>query len=338
MYGLLRPLLFALSPSSAHALAFAAMAPMEQWGFVRRWFGEAAAPDPRLSVRTMGLTFPHPVGLAGGFDKNAARVRALAALGFGHLEIGTVTALAQAPNPAPNLFRLPLDRALVNRLGFPNDGAEAVAARLQRGMVDVPIGVSIGKSRPVPLDAVEPVLADYVESFRAVVGVADFVVVNVSSPNTQGLRALQGAALSRALFQALQRENSGKVPLLVKIAPDLEDPQVDAVVTAALDEGLAGVVATNTTLSRAGLATPANEVEAIGAGGLSGPPLFARALAVVGRVRKRIGKERTVIGVGGISSPSDVRAMMAAGADLVQVYTAFIYGGPGTASALVAGL
>ncbi len=276
MYGLLRPFLFALSPTRAHALAFAAMAPMEQWALVRRWFGEPVAPDPRLTVRTMGLTFPHPVGLAGGFDKNAARVRALAALGFGHLEIGTVTALAQAPNPAPNLFRLPLDRALINRLGFPNDGAQAVAARLERGMVNVPMGVSIGKSRLVPLDAMEPVLADYVASFRAVVGVADFVVVNVSSPNTQGLRALQGPALSRALFHALQRENTGKVPLLVKIAPDLEGEQVDAVVDAALDEGLAGVVATNTTLSRAGLVTPASEVEAIGAGGLSGPPLHAR--------------------------------------------------------------
>ncbi len=338
MYGLLRPFLFALSPTRAHALAFAAMAPMEQWALVRRWFGEPVAPDPRLTVRTMGLTFPHPVGLAGGFDKNAARVRALAALGFGHLEIGTVTALAQAPNPAPNLFRLPLDRALINRLGFPNDGAQAVAARLERGMVNVPMGVSIGKSRLVPLDAMEPVLADYVASFRAVVGVADFVVVNVSSPNTQGLRALQGPALSRALFQALQRENTGKVPLLVKIAPDLEGEQVDAVVDAALDEGLAGVVATNTTLSRAGLVTPASEVEAIGAGGLSGPPLHARALAVVAQVRKRIGKERTVIGVGGISSAKDVRAMMDAGADLVQVYTAFIYGGPGTARRLVAGL
>lgn len=338
MYGLLRPLLFSLSPSRAHALAFAAMAPMEQWSLLRRWFGAPVAADPRLAVHTMGLTFPHPVGLAGGFDKNGVRVRALAALGFGHLEIGTVTALSQAPNPAPNLFRLPLDRALVNRLGFPNDGAATVAARLRRGMVSVPMGVSIGKSRLVPLDAMEPVLADYVASFRAVVGVADFVVVNVSSPNTQGLRALQGPALSRALFRALQQENTEKVPLLVKIAPDLDDAQVDAVVDAALDEGLAGVVATNTTLSRHGLVTPATEVEAIGAGGLSGPPLHARALAVVAQVRKRIGKERTVVGVGGISSAKDVRAMLDAGADLVQVYTAFIYGGPGTVRGLVAGL
>jgi dihydroorotate dehydrogenase len=338
MYGLLRPLLFALSPAAAHTLAVAAMGPMERVGFLRRLFSQPVAPDPRLEVRTMGLTFPHPVGLAGGFDKNGVRVRALAALGFGHLEIGTVTALPQAPNPAPNLFRLPQDRALVNRLGFPNDGAVAVAARLTRGMVPVPMGVSIGKSRVVPFDGLGPVTEDYLASFRAVSPVADFVVVNVSSPNTQGLRVLQGPALARALFQAIQAENGGKLPVLVKIAPDLEDEQVDAVVDAALDEGLAGVVATNTTLSRAGLRTDAATVAAIGAGGLSGPPLFRRALEVVTRVRKRMGKERTLIGVGGISTSEDVRAMQTAGADLVQVYTAFIYGGPGTARALVAGL
>ncbi|MDB4946444.1 MAG: Dihydroorotate dehydrogenase [Labilithrix sp.] len=334
MYPLLRPLLFRLDPARAHALAMAALAPVEHIGPMRHLVhGALRATDPRLRVRKMGLEFPTPIGLAGGFDKNADRARAFAALGFGFLELGTVTAVAQAANPAPNLFRLPADRALVNRLGFPNEGAAQVAARIRerRGEATVPIGVSIGKSRNVAMDPFEGVLADYLTSFRAVQDVADFVVVNVSSPNTKDLRAMQAAGAARPLFEALRAEAqqmARPVPILVKIAPDLADDAIDAIVDEAKNAGLAGVVATNTTISREGLVTPADVVERIGAGGLSGKPLFTRALAVVKRVRARLGPDPCVIGVGGIDGVETAKAMLRAGADLVQIYTGFVYEGP----------
>jgi dihydroorotate dehydrogenase len=334
MYHLLRPLLFSLDPARAHGMAMTALAPAEYLAPLRLLLDGALAPhDPRLRVRTMGLEFPSPVGLAAGLDKNADRARALAALGFGHLELGTVTAEAQAANPAPNLFRLPADRALVNRLGFPNEGAARVASRVaaRRGGVRVPIGISIGKSRSVALEPLAGVLADYLTSFRAVREVADFVVVNVSSPNTKDLRAMQAAEVARPLFEALREEATTKgspVPILVKIAPDLADEAIDAVVDEAKRAGLAGVVATNTTIAREGLATPAEEIARVGAGGLSGKPLFARALTVVKRVRGRLGPDACVIGVGGIDSAEAALAMLRVGANLVQIYTGFVYEGP----------
>lgn len=337
VYALAKPLLFGLDPETAHALATLSLGPVEHVAPLRALVRAMLAPrDPRLRVRAMGLDFPSPVGLAAGFDKNARRARALAALGFGFLELGTVTARAQEPNPRPNLFRLPADRALVNRLGFPNEGAASVARRFARvrASVGVPVGFSIGKSRAVALPEsggdLEPVIADYKQSFEAVAPVADFVVVNVSSPNTKDLRALQGAALARELLGALVRDDSRKKPLLVKIAPDLDDAEVDALCAVASDLGLAGVVATNTTIAREGLATPKETVDAVGAGGLSGPPLFPRALAVVRRVRAAL-PNATLIGVGGIERGEQARAMLDAGANLVQVYTAFIYRGPATA-------
>ena len=344
MYPLLRPLLFALDPTRAHAIAMAALAPVEHLGPLRFALKTALRPvDPRLVVRTMGLEFPTPVGLAAGLDKNADRARAFAALGFGHVELGTVTAEAQAANPAPNLFRLPADRALVNRLGFPNEGAAHVAKRIaaRRGRVGVPIGVSIGKSRSVPLEPLAGVLDDYRASFRAVRGVADFVVVNISSPNTKDLRAMQAAETARPLFEALQAEATRgpkTMPLLVKIAPDLADDAIDAIVDEAKRAGLAGVVATNTTIARTGLATPTDVVERIGAGGLSGKPLFARALSVVKRVRARLGPGPCVIGVGGVDSAEAALAMLRVGADLVQVYTGFVYEGPMLPGAIARGL
>jgi len=331
LYALAKPLLFGLDPETAHALAMASLGAVEHVAPVRALLRALrGAHDPRSKVRAMGLDFPSPVGLAGGFDKNARRPRALAALGFGFLELGTVTALAQEPNPRPNLFRLPADRALVNRLGFPNEGAERVAARFAkaRAAVGVPVGFSIGKSRAVALaEDLSPVLADYTRSFEAVAPVSDFVVVNVSSPNTKDLRALQGAALAGALLGELARKNAKKKPLLVKIAPDLDDAEIDAICGVVSEHGLAGVVATNTTIRRDGLSTPRDAVETIGAGGLSGPPLFPRALAVVRRVRAALPKA-TVIGVGGIERGEHARAMLDAGADLVQIYTAFVYRGP----------
>jgi dihydroorotate dehydrogenase len=339
VYGLVRPLLFALSPQTAHAVGMAGLGVMEHLAPLRWLTRRLFLPtDPRLQREVMGLVFPSPIGLAGGFDKNAARARALGCLGFGHVELGTVTAQGQEPNPTPNLFRLEADRALVNRLGFPNEGAESVVRRIERRggarAIGVPVGVSIGKSRVVPVDPIAGVVDDYLASFRAARRVADFVVVNVSSPNTKDLRAIQGPELARVLLGAIMKENdeakagARAVPVLVKIAPDLTNDDVDAVCDVAKEVGLAGVVATNTTIARAGLATPAGEVEAIGAGGLSGPPLRARALEVVLRVRARLGKGPCVIGVGGIETGGDARALLDAGADLVQLYTGFIYRGP----------
>ena len=330
---LLRPLLFLLPPSAAHALAFAGLAPVEHLAPLRALVRAVWAPprDERVVVRRMGLEFASPIGLAGGFDKDARRPRALAALGFGHLELGTVTAKAQAANPAPNMFRLPTDRALINRLGFPNGGAARAAAHLAgvRGTIGVPVGVSIGKSRAVPVDNLAAVIADYAESFDAVHDVADFVVVNISSPNTSGLRDMQQREHAHALLSALAQRGT-KARLLVKIAPDLDEAQTEAMLAVVEEVGLAGVVATNTTVSRAGLATDARRVEAMGAGGLSGAPLRARALDVVRRVRTRLGKETVVVGVGGVETAEHAMALVRAGADLVQMYTGFIYGGPGT--------
>jgi dihydroorotate dehydrogenase len=347
IYALVRPLLFALDPAMAHAVAMAALAPLEHLFPLRGLFRAVLrVRDPRLEVRKMGLVFPHPIGLAGGFDKNGERPRALASLGFGHLELGTVTAEAQGPNPPPNMFRLRADRALVNRLGFPNEGAEAVGARIRarrRRSFGIPVGVSIGKSRSVPLDPFDAALADYKKSFRAVQAAADFVVVNVSSPNTKDLRALQAAELAKPLFATLVEESRrtsrpAPVPILVKIAPDLPDEAVDALCDCAAEAGLAGVVATNTTIGREGLSSPAAEVERIGAGGLSGPPVFPRALAVVRRARARLGAEACIIGVGGVHGTESALAMLRAGADLVQLYTALVYEGPGIAATIARGL
>ncbi len=329
----LRPLLFLLPPGAAHELAFAALGPVEHLGWLRGAVRAAFAPGApiaaRIAVRRMGLEFPSIVGLAGGFDKNARRPRALAALGFGHLELGTVTARPQEANPAPNLFRLPADRALINRLGFPNEGAERMAARLRiaRPRVGVPTGVSIGKSRAVPVDDLDAVVADYLRAYDAVRDVADFVVVNVSSPNTAGLRTMQARDHARSLLSALRARAAGS-RLLVKIAPDLDDSQLEDILAVVREVGLDGVVATNTTIARSDLATDPVRVEAIGGGGLSGPPLRRRSLEVVRRVRARLGREIVVIGVGGIETADDAMALVRAGADLVQMYTGFVYGGP----------
>jgi dihydroorotate dehydrogenase len=296
-----------------------------------------------LRVRALGLEFPGPLGLAAGFDKDARGTRGLAALGFGFVEVGTVTARAQPGNPRPRMFRLTADRALVNRMGFNNEGASAAAAvlrrsRARRGGKPAPasgrrgpvVGVNIGKTKVVP-DA--EAAADYAASARAVAAVADYVVVNVSSPNTPGLRDLQAAERLRPVLtevrSALDASSGGRrVPLLVKIAPDLADADVDAVADLALELGLDGIIATNTTISRDGLASPAAEVAAAGAGGLSGPPLRDRSLAVLRRLRERAGDRLVLVAAGGIETPDDAWERLRAGATLVQAYTGFVYGGP----------
>jgi len=298
---------------------------------LRRWLGPR---EPVLRVRALGLEFPGPLGLAAGFDKDARATRGLAALGFGFVEAGTVTARPQPGNPPPRVFRLPADRALSNRMGFNNAGAAALAARLRRSRSPAGrgpvVGVNIGKTRAVPD---EEAAADYAASARAVASVADYVVVNVSSPNTPGLRDLQAAGRLRpvlvAVRSALDSASGGsRVPLLVKIAPDLADADVDAVADLALELGLDGIVATNTTVARDGLASPPSEVAAAGAGGLSGPPLRDRSLAVLRRVRARAGDRLVLVAAGGIETPEDAWERLRAGATLVQAYTAFVYGGP----------
>ena len=342
-YALVRPLLFALPAAEAHALGMAALLPLEYVAPLRSVARAVFASPKGLETKRMGLTFPSPVGLAAGFDKNATRARALSSLGFGHIELGTVTALPQDANPAPNLFRLPKDHALINRLGFPNEGAAQVLARLEAHggarALGVPLGISIGKSRAVPIDPIGPAIDDYLTSFEIVRNAADFVVINVSSPNTKDLRAIQGAELARALLGAIVTANArpgvGKrVPLLVKIAPDLSDADLEALLAVVDEVKLDGVVATNTTIARSGLATDPGKVEAIGAGGLSGAPLRLRALEVVRRVRAHLGPDMTVIGVGGIETGAHALALMDAGADLVQLYTGFIYRGPWAAWAI----
>jgi dihydroorotate dehydrogenase len=335
MYRLLyRMVLRRVPAEAAHLAAFGlirvfgrvARVPGAAW-LLGRWLGPR---DPVLRVRALGLEFPGPLGLAAGFDKDARGTRGLAALGFGFVEVGTVTARAQPGNPRPRMFRLTADRALVNRMGFNNAGAAAAAARLGRARGGPVVGVNIGKTRAVP-DA--DAAADYAASARAVAAVADYVVVNVSSPNTPGLRDLQAADRLRpvlvAVRAALDAAVSGRrVPLLVKIAPDLADADVDAVADLALELGVDGIIATNTTVSRDGLASPAAEVAAAGAGGLSGPPLRARSLAVLRRLHARAGDRLVLIAAGGIETPDDAWERLRAGATLVQAYTAFVYGGP----------
>jgi dihydroorotate dehydrogenase len=300
-----------------------------------------AVRDPRLEVERFGIRFANPVGLAAGFDKSAESFNALGALGFGHVEVGTVTALGQPGNPQPRLFRLPDDEALINRMGFNNPGAQAVAGRLARTRIEPVLGINIGKSKATPL---EEATSDYLRSFDLLEPFARYVAVNVSSPNTPGLRALQDAAPLRELLRALRdraraRAGTGPAkPILLKIAPDLTDPQVDEVAGIALEEGIAGIIATNTTVERGGLRTPAAQVEALGAGGVSGPPVRARALAVVARIYHQTGGRLPIVGVGGIFSAVDAWRMILAGASLVQVWTGLIYRGPGIAREINRGL
>jgi dihydroorotate dehydrogenase len=333
MYRLLfRVVLRRLPAETAHRAGFAlirAAGTAGAAGVLRRWLGPR---DPVLRVRALGLEFPGPLGLAAGFDKDARATSGLGALGFGFVEVGTVTARAQPGNPRPRMFRLPADRALVNRMGFNNEGAAAAAGRLRRRRRGGPVvGVNIGKTRAVPD---EEAAADYAASARAVADVADYVVVNVSSPNTPGLRDLQAVDRLRPVLVAVRSaldasvSEGRRVPLLVKIAPDLAGEDVDAVADLAVELGLDGIIATNTTTARDGLASSAAEVAAAGAGGLSGPPLRGPALAVLRRLRERAGDRLVLIAAGGIETPDDAWERLRAGATLVQAYTGFIYAGP----------
>ena len=284
--------------------------------------------SPAMKVETLGLVFKSPLGLAAGFDKNAVAIRGFHSLGFGHVEVGTVTPKAQPGNPTPRLFRLPQDLALINRMGFNNDGVSAVARRLERLRArgeQLPIvGVNIGKNKDTPQ---ENAVDDYVTCTRALAPYADYLVVNVSSPNTPGLRGLQERSLLEPILRAVL-DHAGNTPVLVKIAPDLSDDAITDVVDIVCDLGLAGIVATNTTISREGLRTPVEEVSRMGEGGLSGKPIAQRSREVLSVIRRTLPREYCVIGVGGVLSGDDVSALLAQGANLVQAYTGFVYRGP----------
>ena len=335
MYRLLFSLLFSrLDPERAHLAAFALIRLAAAVPPVRVAVRRVLAPDhPALRIQAMGVDLPGPLGMAAGFDKNAEGIDGLAMLGFDHVEVGTVTGQRQPGNPKPRLFRLIGERALINRMGFNNDGSAAVAARLarRRARSAAVVGVNIGRTKVVPeAEAV----ADYVTSTERLAQHADYLAVNVSSPNTPGLRNLQAVELLRPLLAAV-REAADRaapdrhVPLLVKIAPDLSDEDVDAIADLALELGLDGIVATNTTISRAGLGPAAGATAtAAGAGGLSGPPLAQRSLQVLRRLRARVGDRVVLVAAGGITSADDAWERITAGASLVQGYTAFIYEGP----------
>ena len=321
VYGALRRLLFLVPPERSHELVFAALRGVTAAAPLRRGLRRHLAPtDPMLASTVFGVRFPGPLGLAAGFDKDGVGLKAWGALGFGYAEIGTVTAQAQPGNPAPRLFRLPEDRALLNRLGFNNRGAAALAARLTAERADVPIGVNIGKTKITPP---EQAADDYRASARLVGPLAAYLVVNVSSPNTPGLRDLQAVDALRDILSAVLAETS--TPVLVKIAPDLADSDIDEVADLAVELGLAGIVATNTTISRAALITPG--VTTLGSGGISGPPLARRAAEVLRRLYDRVGDRLALISVGGIETADDAWDRITAGASLLQGYTGFIYGG-----------
>lgn len=317
LYSLLRPLLFRLEPETAHALALHAL----RRGLVPR---PSPVAEPILGIHLWGIDFPNPVGLAAGFDKNAVAVDALFEMGFGFVEVGSVTPAPQTGNPRPRLFRLPDDHAVVNRMGFNNDGLVALAARLEARTRSGILGVNLGKNK-----ASEEAISDYVLGVDAMGALADYLVVNVSSPNTPGLRALQGRepleALLRAVLTARDRLEHGRPPVLLKIAPDLTSEDEEDIAAVALDVGIDGLIATNTTIERPdGLSHPHRAQS----GGLSGRPLFERSTQVLARMYYLTQGCIPIIGVGGIESGSDAYAKIRAGASLVQLYTALVYHGP----------
>lgn len=321
MYQFIFRVFFArMDPERAHHLAFGVIRRLPP--LVRRF----TRPDPSLRVSALGLQFDSPFGVAAGFDKEGTGIRGLGRLGFSHVEVGTITARPQPGNEKPRLFRLIADRAVINRMGFNNHGAAAAAtviAKARAAKNRPVIGINIGKSRVVDVD---DAIDDYLESTSILAPLADYLVVNVSSPNTPGLRGLQELDKLRPLLSAV-KDAAGDTPVLVKIAPDLTDDEAKRIAALAV-ELLDGIIATNTTLSRADLRTPASVVEAAGAGGLSGPPVAARSVELLTLIRSAVPADFCVISVGGVETARDVALRLAAGATLVQGYTAFLYRGP----------
>lgn len=330
----LQPLFFSMAPENAHDLMRVGGRPANVPFISSLLKSRFEVRDPRLQVSLAGLTFPNPIGLAAGLDKNAELLGLWNGLGFGHIELGTVTARSQSGNPKPRIFRLSRDRALINRMGFPSEGAEAVERQLRslraRFSRLPPIGINIGKSK---VTEVEHAIEDYCFSFERLAPLAEYVTVNVSSPNTPGLRQLQERDKLVALLLALQDRNKERKPIFVKVAPDLTLSALEDVIACCFEAKVAGIIATNTTITRDGLTTAINEV-----GGLSGAPLRQKSLDVVRFIGSRLGGRLALIGVGGISESRDVLAMLAAGASMVQVYTGLIYEGPALVRSLNRGL
>lgn len=325
---IIRPLLFTMSAENAHHFTFKAVKASFKIPLVKPLVRSFYSTRKDHSVSVMGLNFPNPVGLAAGFDKDAKLVDELACFGFGFIEIGTLTPVAQPGNPQPRLFRLVEDRAIINRMGFNNGGVDEAALRLAKRKSAIIIGGNIGKNKVTPN---ETAVNDYLIALEKLHSVVDYFVVNVSSPNTPNLRELQEKEPLKQLLKAVQQRNNelGAKPLLLKIAPDVTDGQLDDIVEILLELGLDGIVATNTTISREGLKTPAETVEAIGAGGLSGKILKNRSTEVIAQLRAKAGKDLCIIAVGGIFTGEDAQEKLDAGANLVQVWTGFIYEGPG---------
>lgn len=341
---LVRPLLFRLPPETAHEFALQALSRLPESVVTKLVGGGASEYGQTLALNRFGLSFSNVVGLAAGFDKDGVALSALAALGFGFIEAGTVTFQPQPGNPKPRLFRLPQDKALINRAGFNNAGAAAFVKRVERHRPNCVLGVSIGKSKITPL---EKATEDYLASFELVYRVADYVAVNVSSPNTPQLRDLQQAEQLSSLLKALQESNrrlqqvhgrERPMPLLVKLSPDLTPEQLETVIEVLLKLKIDGIIATNTTTAREPLVTDRARVAALGDGGLSGSPLRGRSTRMVADLYRLTSGQIPIVGVGGIFNAEDAWEKIAAGASLIQLYTGFIYRGPGIAREINEGL
>lgn len=331
-YPLLRPLLFSIDPETVHHLALGLL--QQPWlkPFLQ---ARPSTHDPRLVKKLWGLTFSNPIGLAAGFDKNALALPAWERLGFGFVELGTITRHAQPGNPRPRIFRIPSHQALINRMGFPNEGADAIARRLTATKATghwptIPVGLNLGKSKVTPLEEAHE---DYRYSYQVLRDFADYFVINVSSPNTPGLRSLQGRDQLEKIVATVQEENhrGTRKPLLVKIAPDLTEPQVEEVLQVIQEQQCDGIVATNTTIDKSSV--PLQEE-----GGLSGAPVRARSTEIIRMIAHKTNGQLPIIGVGGIFTAADAREKLAAGATLLQGYTGFIYQGPAFASQICDGL
>lgn len=334
MYSLLRPLLFRLDTETSHALTLYALR-STQYFPPALWLLTQLYKTESKPVQAFGLTFKNPIGLAAGYDKDGVAVRGLAALGFGHIEVGTVTPKPQAGNPRPRVFRLMEDEAVINRMGFPSQGMSKVAGRMLKvGSRSAIVGVNLGKNKDTPL---EEAAMDYVELMKVFAPLADYLTINISSPNTIGLRRLQNHQMLENLLNQINLERGTwnmKRPILVKISPDLSDEELDDAVGVILDKGMDGIIATNTTLSREGLRSNWKGET----GGLSGSPLKGRSEAVLSRVVKLVGGRIPIISVGGIASADDAKKRLALGASLVQVYSGLVYRGPGLVKQLLKNL
>lgn len=327
---IIRPLLFSMAAENAHNFTFSVLKVVGAIPGLRQLVGLCAQyKNPILEKQLFGLTFKNPVGLAAGLDKNAEAIDVMSSLGFGFIEIGTVTPKPQDGNPKPRMFRLKQDHSIINRMGFNNDGLAAVKNRLAKRKSKVPVGGNIGKNKVTPN---EGATEDYLKCFHELFDHVDYFVVNVSSPNTPGLRELQEKEPLTKLLLTLMTENNKKSqpkPLLLKIAPDLTNEQLDDIVDIARDTKISGVIATNTTIDRSNLSTPSATIEEIGNGGLSGQALTARSTEVIRYLHEKSDGKLPIIGVGGIASAKDAIEKLEAGASLIQVYSGFIYEGPG---------